>query len=280
MPGDAARRAGAGRCGSARGRAGRRRGAIRAALITFAPGALGDRGAERRPLVAVQLHVAEAERVGQPGDLVQRLVDEHADQLDAPVQRARDARGDGRVGVRAWTRGQRMKPDRPRAERAASSASSGRVIPQILTVHHGSSPPPVSSRQAASMSVARISVSPISTASMPTRSSSSSCSRSREAGLRHHGLAGGDVGQQLVGALDVDAEVGQVAVVEAEHVGLDLQRRLELALVVHLHQRVEVERARLAQQLVQRRRARARRRSAGSRRRRPRPPRRAGRGRR
>ena len=37
--------------------------------------------------------------------------------------------------------------------------------------------PPVSSRQAASMSGARISVSPIRTASTPTRSSSSSCSR-------------------------------------------------------------------------------------------------------
>src|SRR5436190_4417506 len=37
----------------------------------------------------------------------------------------------------------------------------------------------------------------------------------REAGLRDHGLARGDVREQLVGALDVDREVGQVAVVEA-----------------------------------------------------------------
>ena len=41
----------------------------------------------------------------------------------------------------------------------------------------------------------------------------------------------------------------QVAVVDAEHVGLDLQRRLELALVVDLDERVEVELARLVQQL-------------------------------
>jgi 23S rRNA U2552 (ribose-2'-O)-methylase RlmE/FtsJ len=38
------------------------------------------------------------------------------------------------------------------------------------------------------------------------------------------------LGQQLVGALDVDAEVRQVAVVDPEHVGLELERALELAL--------------------------------------------------
>src|SRR5215203_2042701 len=37
-----------------------------------------------------------------------------------------------------------------------------------------------------------------------------------EAGLGDHRLARRDVGEQLVGALDVDREVGQVAVVEAE----------------------------------------------------------------
>ena len=43
----------------------------------------------------------------------------------------------------------------------------------------------------------------------------------------------------------------EVAVVDAEHVGLDVERHLELALVVHLDERVEVERARLAQQVEQ-----------------------------
>ena len=55
--------------------------------------------------------------------------------------------------------------------------------------------------------------------------------------------------EQLVGALDVDREVRQVAVVDAEDVGLDVERHLQLALAVDLHERVEVERPRLAQQL-------------------------------
>src|SRR6187551_2484534 len=55
-----------------------------------------------------------------------------------------------------------------------------------------------------------------------------------EARLGDHGLARRHVGEQFVRALDVDAEVRQVAVVEAEHVGIDVQRQLELALVVDL----------------------------------------------
>src|SRR5215218_3596442 len=69
--------------------------------------------------------------------------------------------------------------------------------------------------------------------------------------LGDDGLARGHVGEQLVGPLDVDREIGQVAVVEAEHVGLDVQGDLQLALVVDLDQRVEIEVAGLAQQVIE-----------------------------
>ena len=81
-----------------------------------------------------------------------------------------------------------------------------------------------------------MSVSPISTASTPTRSRSSSCSR---------------IGEQLVGPLDVDREVGEVAVVDAEDVGVDVERALELVLVVDLDEDVEIQPARLSVQLVE-----------------------------
>ena len=42
-----------------------------------------------------------------------------------------------------------------------------------------------------------------------------------DAGLGDDGLAGRDVGEQLERALDVDREVGEVAVVDADHVGVD-----------------------------------------------------------
>ena len=68
-----------------------------------------------------------------------------------------------------------------------------------------------------------------------------------DARLRHDGLAGGHVGEQLERPLEVDAEVGEVAVVDADDVGVDdLQRALELVLVVDLDEHVEVQRARLA----------------------------------
>jgi hypothetical protein len=63
-----------------------------------------------------------------------------------------------------------------------------------------------------------------------------------EARLGDHRLARGHVGQELVGALHVDGEVGQVAVVDADDLRVeDLQRGLELLLVVHLDEDVEVE---------------------------------------
>ena len=81
-------------------------------LRARAPGGLG---AERRALVAVQLQVREVQLLGGLRDLVERRVDEHADQLDAAAQRGRDARGDGRVG-----RARRVRPEdeaeRPRTE--------------------------------------------------------------------------------------------------------------------------------------------------------------------
>ena len=80
--------------------AGRRREPIRTALITFAPVRRATAVAERRALVAVQLHVREAERVDGVRDLVERRVDEDADGLDlaaharampAPPRRVRRA---------------------------------------------------------------------------------------------------------------------------------------------------------------------------------------------
>src|SRR3954469_17261474 len=63
-----------------------------------------------------------------------------------------------------------------------------------------------------------------------------------EARLRDDRLARRDVAEQLVGALDVDREVAEVAVVDADDVGVnDLQGPLELLLVVNLDEDVEVE---------------------------------------
>ena len=71
----------------------------------------------------------------------------------------------------------------------------------------------------------RISDSPTSTASTPTRSSSSSCSRVVKPDSETTVLPGRDVGEQVEGALDVDGEVAQVAVVDADHVGVDAPGR-------------------------------------------------------
>ena len=63
-------------------------------------------------------------------------------------------------------------------------------------------------------------------------------------------LPAGHVGEQLVGALEVDGEVDEVAVVDADDVGVgDLERAVELVLVVDLDEHVEVEAERLAVQL-------------------------------
>src|SRR4051794_19237225 len=68
-----------------------------------------------------------------------------------------------------------------------------------------------------------------------------------EAGLRDDGLARRDVGEQLVRALDVDGEVDEVAVVDADDVRVgDLQRAVELVLAVDLDEHVQVEAERLA----------------------------------
>ena len=121
-------------------------------------------------------------------------------------------------------------------------------MPQTLTVH-GNTAPPVSSRHGGFDVLRahqrltdqdRVDADALELVELLAR---------REARLRDDGLARGHVGQQLVGALDVDGEVRQVAVVDAEHVGLDLERLLELALVVDLHERVEVQRRGLVQQL-------------------------------
>ena len=96
------------------------------------------------------------------------------------------------------------------------------------------------------MSSARISVSPTSTASTPDLLELVELLARRDAGLRDDDLAGRDVGEQLEGPLQVDAEVAQVAVVDAEQLGVGVERDLELLLVVDLDEHVEVEAARLA----------------------------------
>src|SRR4051794_12242323 len=73
-----------------------------------------------------------------------------------------------------------------------------------------------------------------------------------EARLRDDRLARRDVAEQLVRALDVDGEVAEVAVVDADDVGVhDLQSPLELLLVVNLDEDVEVEPDGLAVQEAQ-----------------------------
>src|SRR4051812_36104003 len=161
-------------------------------------------------------------------------------------------------------RGQRMKPIPQAPSVAASSASSGRVIPQTFTRER-------SDDRGAAEGMSRLSSGQLAEAREPAhggldvqRAHERLADQHRvdadalelvelvargEAGLRDHGLARRHVGEQVVGALDVDAEVGEIAVVDPEHVGLDLQRGLELALVVDLDERVEVQRARLLQQL-------------------------------
>src|SRR5947209_15416755 len=69
--------------------------------------------------------------------------------------------------------------------------------------------------------------------------------------LADHGLPGRHVGEQLEGAVQVDAEVGEVAVVDADDLGLDVQRALELVLVVDLDEHVEVDPPRLLVQRAQ-----------------------------
>ena len=87
------------------------------ALITRAPGALGDRGAERRPLVAVQLHVREPDR-RRPRAAISSSVwlTNTPDELEPAPHRARDPGRHGRVG-RALGPRPEDEPDRPRAER-------------------------------------------------------------------------------------------------------------------------------------------------------------------
>src|SRR5881227_2440594 len=63
--------------------------------------------------------------------------------------------------------------------------------------------------------------------------------------LRDDGLSRRYVGQQLVGPLDVDAEVGEVAVVDADVVGVNLEGDLQLLLAVDLDEHIEVDGPRL-----------------------------------
>ncbi len=72
-----------------------------------------------------------------------------------------------------------------------------------------------------------------------------------DAGLRHHRLARRHVGQQVERAGDVHGEVVEVAVVDADHVGVHVQRRLQLVRARDLDDRVQVQLARRGVQLGQ-----------------------------
>ena len=79
-------------------------------------GVLGHRHTERRPLVAVQLHVREPDALGEPHDLVERRVHEDAYRLHLAAQRAGDAGGDARVAAALGALPE-VEPDRPGAQR-------------------------------------------------------------------------------------------------------------------------------------------------------------------
>ncbi len=104
---------------------------------------------------------------------------------------------------------------------------------------------PVSSRAFASGSAALIRAPPIRTASTPDPLQLLELGPRGDAALGDDGLARRHVGHQLVGGRDVDRALVEVAVVDPDHVGIELQGPLELALVVDLDQAVEVEAARL-----------------------------------
>ena len=150
--------------------------------------------------------------------------------------------------------GCRLKADIGSANRGLNGKSTPLTISLQIgryATGHGcgcSSSRRVKARQAASMSGARINAWPISTASTPASSSRSICSMFEMPDSATTVLPGRNVGQQLEGGLDVDLERGEIAVVDADHVGVDGQRLLKLGFVVHLDQRVEVERAGLVEQ--------------------------------
>ena len=83
-------------------------------------------GAERRALVAVELDHREVERLGRLHDVLQRRVDEHADELRAAFADAGDLGGRGHLDP---ARGLRVEdqPDRPgaRLERALGIGPTG-----------------------------------------------------------------------------------------------------------------------------------------------------------
>ena len=84
-------------------------------------------GAERRNLLAVQLHDRQADHIGCRGDLVQGRVDEHAGDLQLAAHLGSDPRGHvGRDG--RGQPGHRIIPIAQASSETASSASSRRVI--------------------------------------------------------------------------------------------------------------------------------------------------------
>ena len=126
-------RAGGSRCGSARGPAGRRRRATRTALITFAPVRRAASAQNAGPSSPCSWRCESRSSSAARATSLERRVDEHADQLDAAAQGRGDAGGDVPGRPRAASCGQRMKPSAQAPSSTASSASSRRVMPQILT---------------------------------------------------------------------------------------------------------------------------------------------------
>ena len=96
--------------------------ATRAALITLRR--CGARlGAERGALVAVQLQHRQPDRLGRARDLVERRVDEHADELDAGGAARRRSAAASRSAQRRGEPGQKIIPIAQAPSSTASSAS-------------------------------------------------------------------------------------------------------------------------------------------------------------
>ena len=245
-------------------------------------GAPRDLGAERRALVAVQLHERQADRSASSVISLERRVDEDAGELDAAAQRGADRLGLGERCSAARDCGAKTIPTAHAPSSAASTASSRRVTPQILAlrIHPDNASAGGGSRQQRPQRRRRIVLAhqPLadSAASTPARRRRCEVRGRPDPRLGDDEHAVGDPVAQREGPLDLDAEVAQVAVVDADDPRAGLERDVELVRVVDLDEHVEAASRRARRAARAAARARARRRSAAPRRRRPRPPRRAG----
>ncbi len=186
-------------------------------LDHLAAGAARRLGAERRPLVAVQLEHRQPDRVGGARDLVERRVDEHADDLDPALQRRRDLGAAATLAAPRASAARRSARSPTRRRRAASWASSSGVMPQNLIL--GAWPRTHRTDRRASMSGRRISASPISTASTPA---SAELLELLAARLKPDSATTVDARRDAAAARrsrGVDLQRRQVTVVDADQIG-------------------------------------------------------------